>query len=246
MLRSGDQRVMLLVVQAESQQSLNWLMPMLVVAGWLGFAFLVVVFVRDRIARRQHNRPTPRDMINAAKQQSSRQEASHDVAEAAAVQSAQRMASLIDTKAARVEQLLDQADARIARLQALLDKSDDSTTVVRDREDSAQTGGSGGRGGSGGSTSSPSVATIAIRDDRASAEPPSSAAAAPGARDVNEEADASAGSSNEEASAPVRPLASSVIELADEGLTPVEIAQQLDEQIGKVELILALRSHEPR
>ena len=37
------------------------------------------------------------------------------------------------------------------------------------------------------------------------------------------------------------PLAEQIYELADAGRTPVEIAQDLDEQVGKVELILALR-----
>ncbi|MBL0926541.1 MAG: hypothetical protein IBJ11_02670 [Phycisphaerales bacterium] len=37
------------------------------------------------------------------------------------------------------------------------------------------------------------------------------------------------------------PLSRRVLELADEGLTPVEIARRLEEQTGKVELILALR-----
>jgi hypothetical protein len=37
------------------------------------------------------------------------------------------------------------------------------------------------------------------------------------------------------------PLTRSVYELADNGHEPVDIAQRLDEQIGKVELILALR-----
>jgi hypothetical protein len=40
---------------------------------------------------------------------------------------------------------------------------------------------------------------------------------------------------------PADPLTTTVYELADAGRNPVEIARQLDEQIGKVELILALR-----
>ncbi|UCD74840.1 MAG: hypothetical protein JSV91_13765 [Phycisphaerales bacterium] len=40
---------------------------------------------------------------------------------------------------------------------------------------------------------------------------------------------------------PTDPLTRSVYELADAGRNPVEIARELDEQIGKVELILALR-----
>ncbi len=37
------------------------------------------------------------------------------------------------------------------------------------------------------------------------------------------------------------PLSRSVFDLADEGLPPVEIARKLNEHVGKVELILALR-----
>lgn len=40
---------------------------------------------------------------------------------------------------------------------------------------------------------------------------------------------------------PADPLTRAVYDLADAGRNPVEIAQELDEQIGKVELILALR-----
>lgn len=40
---------------------------------------------------------------------------------------------------------------------------------------------------------------------------------------------------------PLDPLTRSVYELADDGRSPVEIARELDEQIGKVDLILALR-----
>ena len=40
---------------------------------------------------------------------------------------------------------------------------------------------------------------------------------------------------------PLDPLTQGVYELADTGRSPLEIAQQMDEQVGKVELILALR-----
>jgi hypothetical protein len=42
------------------------------------------------------------------------------------------------------------------------------------------------------------------------------------------------------------PLTRSVYEHADTGLSALEIAQQLDEQVGKVELILALREPTPQ
>jgi hypothetical protein len=41
---------------------------------------------------------------------------------------------------------------------------------------------------------------------------------------------------------PADPVTRRVYELADDGLPPVEIARELDEHVGKVELILALRS----
>ncbi len=41
--------------------------------------------------------------------------------------------------------------------------------------------------------------------------------------------------------APIDPLTANVYELADRGRSPLEIARYLDEQVGKVELILALR-----
>jgi len=43
------------------------------------------------------------------------------------------------------------------------------------------------------------------------------------------------------AALPADPLTTTVYELADAGHDPVQIARQLDEQVGKVELILALR-----
>jgi hypothetical protein len=48
-------------------------------------------------------------------------------------------------------------------------------------------------------------------------------------------------SRRDEAAHPPDPLTAAVYEMADLGRDPVEIARALDEQIGKVELILALR-----
>ena len=42
------------------------------------------------------------------------------------------------------------------------------------------------------------------------------------------------------------PLSRSVHELADQGLSSVEIAQRLDEPVGKIELVLALRDQRQR
>lgn len=52
---------------------------------------------------------------------------------------------------------------------------------------------------------------------------------------------ANSGGPTSKSSEPLDPLTRSVYELNDAGRRPVEIAQALDEQVGKVELILALR-----
>jgi type VI protein secretion system component VasK len=49
------------------------------------------------------------------------------------------------------------------------------------------------------------------------------------------------GSASPSSQRTIDPLARSVYELADAGRSSVEIAQELDEQVGKVDLILALR-----
>jgi hypothetical protein len=63
-----------------------------------------------------------------------------------------------------------------------------------------------------------------------------------GAALIEPEVEGPAGTDEQPASAvPVDPLTAMIYELADAGRGPVQIAQQLDEQVGKVELILALR-----
>lgn len=66
---------------------------------------------------------------------------------------------------------------------------------------------------------------------RGSAAPPARAQAATAPRPMRSEASRS-----------VDPVTRAVYDLADQGRSPVEIAQALDEQVGKVELILALRA----
>lgn len=65
---------------------------------------------------------------------------------------------------------------------------------------------------------------------------PSAAAPAGGRRSVPPPAPHGAATSDDRGS---------IYALADEGLDPVAIAQQLDEQVGKIELILALRADQP-
>lgn len=137
-----------------------------------------------------------------------------------AQEAARACAAQIGTRTAKLEVLLDQADRRMQRMEQL-------------------------------------AARLEALLDRAYAEPPA-ASAAP-AVSVREAAQVAPGARRESGSkggglgffergpdvavvnAASDPLTRRVYGLADEGLAPTDIARKLDEQIGKVELILALR-----
>ena len=137
----------------------------------------------------------------------------------AAHESVRLLMTALDTRCKTLEVLLRQADDRIRRLEDALDDrvgasiSPTRTAVPeRARRAPAETSAS----------VSPSPAAGAVASDEA----PSVKVAPYGAEYFSEVVD---------------PLTANVYELADRGRTPVEIARNLDEQVGKVELILALR-----
>ncbi len=166
---------------------------MLVVIMVVGLGVILMVSIRGKIARRNMNRPSPREWIEHIKAVRHR----HDDVQAVSaelVDTARRLGAQLDNKAQRLELLLQEADERIAELSeakdAGLSAAGDS---VAGREDAF-----------GGADPGPF---------KPSHDPPR----------------------------PLDPLTQGVYELADTGRSPLEIAQQMDEQVGKVELILALR-----
>ncbi|MHC4128983.1 MAG: hypothetical protein ACYSWT_12655 [Planctomycetota bacterium] len=159
------------------------LAPVLMVAGVVLFGALVTIGIRGKIARRNREAPSPREMIEQVKANRAQTDDAHAAASRLA-DTARRLSAQMDNKARRLEVLIREADERLAAL----------SDLEGDR--------------------APSVQTDGVRD---AAAPP----AAP----------------------PLDPLTRSVYEHADTGLTALEIAQQLDEQVGKVELILALREN---
>ncbi|MCH8166140.1 MAG: hypothetical protein IH889_11075 [Planctomycetes bacterium] len=166
---------------------------MLLVIMVVGLGVILMVSIRGKIARRNMNRPSPREWIDHIKTVRHR----HDDAQAVSAQlvdTARRLGAQLDNKAQRLELLLQEADERIAQLSeakdAGLSAADDSVA--------------GREGGFGGPDPGPF---------KPSHDPPR----------------------------PLDPLTQGVYELADTGRSPLEIAQQMDEQVGKVELILALR-----
>jgi hypothetical protein len=161
------------------------LAPVLLVTGVVMLGVLLTFGIRAKIARRNRDRPSPRELIEQVKATHEQANDAHAVSSHLA-DTARRLSAQLDNKARRLEVLIGQADERITALSG----------GAREAPSSRQ--------GSGGRENSPPA-------------PP-----------------------------PLDPLTRSVYEHADTGLSALEIAQQLDEQVGKVELILALREPTPQ
>lgn len=163
-----------------------FLAGMLIVLGIVLLALLLSISMRNKISRRQSERATPSEQIAAikaaARQRGLTQRAAPDSdGTGIAFENARELAAMLDNKAARIELLLEEAEATTNRLETMLAAS---------REPSPEYN-----------------------------RPPA----------------------GEQAPSPLDPLTRSVYEMADEGRSAVEIARALDEQTGKIELILALR-----
>jgi hypothetical protein len=152
--------------------------PVLMAAGIIGLGLLLMISIRSKIARRNAARPSPRELIDQLRAP----RAGGDDADARAAglaDLARRLAAQLDSKSAKLEILIRQADERIAALAG---------------------------------TAAASVSELPGQSRGAVTRPP------------------------------VNPLARAVYDLADAGRDPVQIARELDQQVGTIELILALRA----
>ena len=158
---------------------------MMMAAGVFLMTVCVFSILRKRL-RTRGGRPTigravaARDRVRAHSQ--ARASVESMVVEAEEL--VRRMAAHLDNKAAKLEQLIQEADARLSQLQT-----------------------------------------------NATHEAPAQRAASAARHDMYYE------------SKLTDPVSRDVYRLADEGLAPIQIAQQLSEGVGKVELILALRNN---
>ena len=158
----------------------SWLSPALMV---LGVSLATWMMVRMLIRRRKRlplTPGTPHERLEAIRVQAKKREQLHafgaDVHELV-----QRLATQLDNKAARMEQLLRDADERIRKLERM--QRIEHTRAPVDSEHTSD-------------------GTIGHEPD---------------------------------------PVTNRVYELADQGEKPIEIARQLNQHVGQVELILALR-----
>ena len=164
---------------------------MLAVIAIVGIGVLLMISIRGKIARRNANRPSPRELIEQLKE-GAQHRIDAQSASAELLDGARQMAAKLDNKAARLEVLIRQADERIAQMSQL-------PPAVENNQPGSP-----------------------LTSDVRPAFPPMQAAP----RDPAVSLD---------------PLTQSVYELADSGCQSIQIAQELDEQVGKVELILSLR-----
>lgn len=199
------------------------------IASWvlLIFGVVVLTWVLLRLQwRRQRRAPEESPIHEMRETIADRQAEGQRAAEAASI--VHELAARLETKAARLEALLDQADERIARLE-------EHGARLEDRL--AANGLERSLNGRDSARDRPSAGPEADPDDAiddASGDPWADDAAA---------GDPSPGPGRERAHAPpaADPLHQEVYDLADEGHTPLAIARRLDQQVGTIELILALR-----
>lgn len=213
--------------EATEATSVDPLPALLLVGGVVALGVFLTLSIRSRVERRRATLVPPDEQIRRIKERASARGASEGT-EVHLVEVAQRLAAQLDAKAARLELLLAEADRRVTALD-------------------------GGRGGANGPATSPAPAAPGEHARRSAAaapeaRPPVGRAALPahgasaGAASTDGASAAPRGTpAPAERAAPIDPLVRSVHELADEGLDAREIARRLDEQVGKVDLILALR-----
>lgn len=209
----------------------QWLPNLLIVAG-LGLAgFVLLSQVRRRLASRATDE-SPGEFIQRVRGESGGESAGS----AARGDEMQRLdalfrqhAAALDARAMRLEKLLKSADARIAKVEGLL-ASLPASSVSPPRPE--------------GNADSPfaelEAETRRLLEEVASMRRPRRSAA-PEADERLPEVQTTPAARASKARPATDPLTASVLELADRGKTPVEIARELDEQVGKVQLILALR-----
>lgn len=204
----------LLLTSQAAQSYPEVVTQMLLVIGVVAIGVLLTVSIRGKISRRNDERPDPRERLAHAK---TRQRITDDknAATAELHDTVRHYAAMMDNKAERLEQLIVEAERKIAELRELLAGMPDD-----DLDDAAR-------------KAAREAEQIAGEIDRQLSDEPS-----PDHDDGNR---SPAPEPAHVGGRALDPLTRSVYELADAGHDAVSIAQVLDEQIGKVELILALR-----
>jgi hypothetical protein len=195
--------------------------------------FLTIVRMRKRYAQGGAEPLSAKERLEGIR----RRAAAHDQtgsAMAEVEELTRRCAAHLDNKAERLEYLLELAEGRIAELEQLLGQQANQAGATQ-QPPAPQA-----------DAPDPTAQTPAAADNYSFPQPPEATFGSD--KDATDSAEAPARRDAAPPPPPAQagratdPLTRQIYELADEGQTPVEIARRLDEQVGKVELILALRA----
>ena len=229
------------------------LAPVMLLAGVLMLGFFFVRAIRAKYAKREAATPTARERMEAARSGVARPAAGGSpirlmgptsggrassrlagretvhVEESRLLDTSQRLASQLDAKAERLEQLLARAEVLAARLESAARVPSSSSSSSLSSSATAE-----GEARSSNQAEAPAAGR---------AETENGAAASSGGRANRDAANDRSGAriQRETRGARLDPLTAEVYRRADAGEDAVTIAQAMEEQIGKVELILALR-----
>ena len=199
----------------------------MIVAGVVFLGMLMTYSIRARIARRAAETPSPRDRIEELKRKAEGR-LDPERERALLLDESQRYAATLDNKARRLELLLSEADDAIKQLTELREQV--RTLVDRRRPTGSKTKTSTAQAERDTNPETNSVQTEAKTDQLATE---TLASARRAVESLVPEIDTLV--------APRDPLTASVYEMADAGQSALDIARELDEHTGKIELILALR-----
>jgi hypothetical protein len=196
---------------------------LLLVIMIVGVGVLLTITIRMKIARRNAAIPSAREQIEAIKAGSNAR-TDVDAIHASIHDIARTLSAQLDNKAERLEQLIVQADERIAQLGA-------ATTQAKGLKPDASDSFAG--------TRTPTTAGRVKHEGTQANHQGTAAHKVQGPVAKPHATTAPAGSEREPE--PTDALRRAIYALADGGRSPVEISRELDEHIGKIELILALR-----
>lgn len=179
-----------------AQQTASWVL--------LAFGVAILIWVMLRLQwRRQRRAPEESPVYEMRETIADRQAEGQRAAEVAEI--VRDLAARLETRAARLEALLDQADERIERLEDRLAAGTAASHLPAPAQPASQP---------------PTTNGATDPWDDQAPDTPAERHPTPAARD---------------------PLHQDVYDLADDGHTPLNIARRLDQQVGTIELILALR-----
>jgi len=194
----------------------NYLPQFLIVGSVLLLILIVLMSMRSKMAKRRPNEQ-PRQLIDRVREEAEKAVRHADPTSASTTQ------ELVEYEQT-VRRLTAQIETKIVVLETLINQADKRITLLNQTLDQL-----------------PGASISPAKINTETPAPPKVIITTSKPKTANHNGTAVPTSITNEP--PPDPLSTNVCELHDRGRTPIEIAQYLNEQVGKIELILALRNH---